>query len=209
MRVYVARHGETDWNYQGRYQGQRDESSLTELGLRQAHALARALVESGAARVIASPLQRCVQTARPIAESLGAKLETDGRLLEIAHGTWEARLREEIERTDHSRMRAWMEAPQTVSFDGGESLLDVDRRWRAFADSLAGDNDVVVVTHDVLVRLAILAATHRRTAELWQPRVRNGAYALFERRRAAWNLLEECQDGHLDGLLADASRQAL
>jgi phosphoserine phosphatase len=208
MRLYVARHGETDWNYEGRYQGQR-ESVLTDLGRRQARALAGALAESGAGRVIASPLQRCVETARPLADRLLADIETDARLLEIAHGTWEGRLREEIERADGERLRAWREAPHTVTFAGGESLADVDRRWRAFADSLAGENDVVVVTHDVLVRLAILGATGRRTSDLWQPRVRNGGYALFIKTPAAWSLVEECHDAHLGGLFADTERQAL
>jgi broad specificity phosphatase PhoE len=208
VRVYVARHGETDWNHAGRYQGQL-ESTLTDLGRLQALALANAVAESGARRVIASPLRRCVETARPIAERLGARVETDDRLLEIAHGTWEGRLRDEIERADAVRMRAWRNAPDTVTFEGGESLADVDHRWRAFAGALAGENHAVVVTHDVLVRLAILAATRRATGELWLPRVRNGGYALFDNDRGAWTLLEECHDAHLDGLLADTSRQAL
>ncbi|HKE36237.1 MAG TPA: histidine phosphatase family protein, partial [Candidatus Baltobacteraceae bacterium] len=94
MRLYVARHGETDWNYEGRYQGQR-ESTLTELGRRQAEALAGALADSGARRILSSPLRRCVDTARPLAERLGISVETDDRLLEIAHGNWEGRLRAE------------------------------------------------------------------------------------------------------------------
>jgi probable phosphoglycerate mutase len=208
MRLYVARHGETDWNYEGRYQGQR-ESTLTALGRSQATALASALADSGAARVIASPLQRCVETARPLAARLGTSVETDERLLEIAHGSWEGRLRQEIEQSDAERMRAWREAPHTVTFPGGESLLDVDRRWRGFADSLTGQAGIVVVTHDVLVRLAILAATQAKMAELWEPRVRNGGYAVFEKAPAGWDLVEECHDAHLDGLLADTSRQAL
>lgn len=208
MRLYLARHGETDWNYEGRYQGQR-ESVLTGLGRQQAQALATALTSSGAVRVVASPLKRCIETARPVADRLKTEVETDERLLEIAHGEWEGRLREEIARLDGERMRAWREAPETVSFPGGESLADVDRRWRAFADSLTGENDVVVVTHDVLVRLAILAARGRRPADLWQPCVRNGGYALLVKGPVGWNLLEECHDAHLDGLLADASRQAL
>ena len=208
MLLYVARHGESDWNHEGRYQGQR-ESSLTALGLRQARALAGALAHSGAARVIASPLRRCTETARPLAESLGAFLETDGRLLEIAHGTWEGRLRDEIEREDGPRMLAWRHAPQTVTFEGGESLADVDRRWREFASSLSGEKDAIVVTHDVLVRLAVLEATGRGLAELWQPRVRNGGYAVLKKTEAGWALAQECCDEHLDGLLADAGRQAL
>jgi probable phosphoglycerate mutase len=208
VRLYVARHGETDWNYEGRYQGQL-ESTLTALGEAQAEALASTLAATAIGRVISSPLRRCTETARRVAERLSVPLEIDARLLEIAHGTWEGRLRSEIERSDPARMHDWRESPHRVVFEGGESLADVERRWRAFASSQLGENDVAVVTHDVLVRLAILAAADRPPSELWRPRVRNGGYALFERTGDAWQLVEECYDRHLDGLQADTSRQAL
>jgi broad specificity phosphatase PhoE len=207
--AYVARHGETDWNRAGRYQGQL-ESRLTELGRTQAAALANALRESGARRVIASPLARCVDTARPIAEALGVRLETDKRLIEIAHGTWEGRLRSEIELDDVATMTAWMKQPETVRFEGGESLADVATRWNAFAAELSGNNDdAVVVTHDVLVRIAVLLASGRPFQNLWEPRVQNGGYARFAVATARWQLLDECLDEHLAGMVADTSRQAL
>ena len=207
-RLYVARHGETNWNYEGRYQG-RLESQLSALGERQAAALASALASSGAKRVIASPLSRCTETAAPLARALGVAIETDDRLLEIAHGTWEGRLRDDIGRFDSERMQAWRRAPETVTFEGGESLADVAGRWRAFAGSLGGDNDVVVVTHDVLIRLAILDATGRGAREFWKPRVRNGAYAVLSGSGERWNLDAECCDEHVQGMLSDTSRQAL
>lgn len=137
---------------------------------------------------------------------------TDARLLEIAHGTWEGRLREEIERDDPRRMHAWRTAPQTVEFEGGESLADVDARWRSFAGALDAE-DTVVVTHDVVVRLAVLAAQGRPLSKLWKPFVHNGGYAVFEYRTIDagpnWKLVHECEDAHLQGLVADTSRQAL
>lgn len=205
--VYVARHGETDWNREGRYQGQR-ESNLTPLGLRQAGALAGELKRVRVARVVSSPLRRCLDTASPIASGSDVSLETDARLLEIAHGFWEGRLRSEIERDDAERMRAWLRAPETVVFPGGEGLSGVSERWSSFAREQRGETNVAVVTHDVLVRIAILAATGRPLSELWQPRVVNGGYAVFE-TNDRWHLVEECHDLHLAGLFADASRQAL
>jgi phosphoserine phosphatase len=207
-RVYVARHGETDWNRAGRYQGQR-ESELTELGKRQAVALGGALASSGVVRIIASPLQRCVQTAQPLAKRLGLAVETDPRLLDIAHGTWEGRLKGDLAREDPVRVLAWRSAPHTVRFDGGETLEDVARRWTSFVDSFRSENDVVVVTHDEVLRIALLWATHRAHAQLWEPRVVNGGYAIFDAALPRWALVEECSQDHLAGILADASRQAL
>jgi phosphoserine phosphatase len=206
--LYVARHGETDWNREGRYQGQR-ESHLTSTGRAQAEALANALGSEPITRVISSPLARCVDTAAPLAGRLGVDLEVDRRLLEIAHGTWEGRLRDEIERDDPQTMTAWRDRPDRVHFEGGESLEDVLARWRAFARSIDGKNDIAVVTHDVLVRLALLDAARRPLSRLWEPRVVNGGYARFHVEDGALRVLDECVDDHLGALLVDIARQAL
>ncbi len=205
--VYVVRHAESEANREGRYQGRHD-SPLSALGRQQAAALADALASSDAC-VISSPLSRCVETARPLAERLGVALRCDDRLIEIAHGTWEGRLRDEVEREDAARMRAWRTAPHEVRFEGGESLGDVDARWRSFVASRPDDADAVVVTHDVLVRLAILGATNRPLAQLWEPKAENAAYAVFEVEDGRWRLLSDCTTEHLAGLRADVSRQAL
>lgn len=206
--VYVVRHGESEANREGRYQGRLD-SPLSPLGHRQAAALANALTASKVACVISSPLRRCIETAVPVAARLGVALECDDRVIEIAHGTWEGRLSAEVEREDAARMHAWRRAPQHAQFDGGESLADVDARWRSFAATRRAEADAIVVTHDILVRLAILAATNRPLAQLWEPRVENAAYAIFEINDARWQLVSECCTTHLTGLRADISRQAL
>ncbi|HUA09731.1 MAG TPA: histidine phosphatase family protein [Candidatus Acidoferrales bacterium] len=205
--IFVARHGETDWNREGRYQGQR-ESQLTQMGRAQAEALAGALAGERIVRVISSPLQRCVATAIPIAQNLNVPLETDRDLIEIAHGTWEGRLREDIEREEPAAMRTWREHPERVRFEGGESLAQVDERWRAFVERLRGTGGVAIVTHDVVVRLAILMASQQPLARLWEPRVLNGGYAVF-RNGARWALERECVSEHLAGLVVDTAAQAL
>ncbi len=206
--IYVVRHGESEANREGRYQGRQD-SPLSSLGHRQAAALAAALGASKVTCVISSPLRRCIETAEPVAARLGVALVRDERLIEIAHGRWEGRLRAELEREDMARMHAWRTAPQQVRFDRGESLADVDARWRSFAASRPADADAVVVTHDILVRLAILSATNRPLAQLWEAEVENGAYAVFNINDVGWQLVRECCTTHLTGLRADVSRQAL
>ncbi|MBV8636849.1 MAG: histidine phosphatase family protein [Candidatus Eremiobacteraeota bacterium] len=208
MIVSIVRHGETDWNREGRYQGQR-ESRLTETGRQQANALADALGGARISRVISSPLARCVDTAAPLAARLGVDIEVDRRLIEISHGTWEGRLREDLEREDPEVLRAWRETPERVRFEGGESLDDVMQRWRAFARTIGENADVAIVTHDVLVRLALLDAAHRPLSQLWEPQVRNGAYARFSVDGGIWQVLDACVDDHLGDLLVDTARQAL
>ncbi len=208
MNVYVVRHGETDWNREGRYQGRR-ESKLTELGHAQALAVGIALAGRPIERIVSSPLVRCRETAHPLSERIGVAVHTDDRLIEIAHGTWEGRLRDEIARDEPAMMKQWRTHPERVRFAGGESLAEVLARWRAFAESVSGERDLAVVTHDVLVRVALLDATDRPLSRLWEPRVVNGGYARFSVEKGRWHVIEECVDAHLGALRSDPSEQAL
>ncbi len=206
--VYIARHGETTWNAVGRYQG-RLETPLSPLGQAQAQALAGALRDANIQRIISSPLSRCVQTALPLSMMTGVPIETDDRLLEIAHGTWEGRYRDEIARTELERYQMWRSHPEQVHFPGGESLQDVFNRWKSFVDGFHPDVNTLLMTHDVVVRIAVLERTGRPISELRTIRALNAAYACFKVEGDAWTLLTECEDGHLATLAADIERQAL
>ena len=206
--LYLARHGETDFNEEGRYQGQR-ESNLTARGCLQAERLATAMQGLGVQRIISSPLTRCIQSAKPLATRLKLPIEISTDLIEIAHGTWEGRLRSEIEEHDPETMRAWRSQPDSVQFDGGETLAMVNARWNHFLGSLRDELTTVVMTHDVLVRLALLAANNRPLARFWEPVVKNGAYAWTVKDGGNVRVLNECVDAHLGDAVADTASQAL
>jgi broad specificity phosphatase PhoE len=210
LRVYVARHGETTWNLAGRYQGRR-ESGLTALGVQQGFALADAFVRIAPRieRIVASPLLRCSATAKFVADRLNIRLETDDRLLEIAHGTWEGRLRDEIAADDPERYAAWKERPGEVAFENGETLAQVGARWLNFAASFPDGAPALVVTHDAVVRVAILAAQGRPLGELWTVPVENAGFAEFEVAAGRWTLINANANAHLTGLRAATGGQAL
>jgi probable phosphoglycerate mutase len=185
---------------------------LTALGVCQGFALADAFahIEPRIERIVASPLLRCSATARFVAERLNIALETDDRLLEIAHGTWEGRLRDEIAANDPERFRAWKEHPSpAVGFEGGESLADVRARWCDFARAFLPDTPALVVTHDAIVRVAILEAQGRPLDDLWDVSVENAGFAEFERSPLGWTLERENVNAHLAGLRAAIGGQAL
>lgn len=206
--VYIARHGETTWNAVGRYQG-RLETPLSPLGQAQAQALAGALEDSGIARIVSSPLSRCMQTALPLSLKLDVRIEREPLLLEIAHGTWEGRYRDEIASTEPELYRTWREHPERVKFEGGESLAGVSQRWKAFVEGFEPLEDTLLVTHDVVVRLALLERTGRPLEELRHVHALNAAYAWFEVSGGVWTLRRECVAEHLAGLAAEPERQAL
>lgn len=206
--VYIARHGETTWNAVGRYQG-RIDAPLSTLGQAQAQALAGALEDKHIERIISSPLSRCVHTALPLSARIGVPVETDPLLIEIAHGNWEGRYRDEIAETEPELYRMWRNHPERVCFEGGESLADVSERWKTFVATFDPRVNTLIVTHDIVVRLAVLERTDHPMEELRSVRAMNAAYTRFEVRDGVWTLCEESASDHLSGLTADLERQAL
>ncbi len=210
MLLYLARHAETTWNLAGRYQGRR-ESALSARGMRQSRALAEAMatLPSPPARIVASPMHRTRATAAAVAERLNLPVTTDDALIEIAHGTWEGRMRDELAANDPERWRAWRERPADVAFEGGEALVDVLARWRRFRSSFAVDAPTLLVTHDAVVRVALIDIGAHTLADFWSQRVENAAYAVIDVDGATWRIVEPCVTGHLAELRASTERQAL
>jgi len=208
MRVYLARHGETTWNVDGRYQGQLNESELTSRGKLQAAGLADALGPAGVGAIISSPLRRCVQTASAVAETCNVKIQIQPLLREISHGTWEGLLKGDVQRTDPQTLALWRERPYGVTFDGGETLEAVTQRWNNFADDFRPPAPTLIVTHDVLVRLALIESGSYDPSEFWTIPCTNCGYAIFD-VTDRWRLVDPFVDRHLAGLSTDTSAQAL
>ena len=171
MRILLARHGETPWNAEGRYQGQED-IALSPVGEAQARALGERLRGLRIDRAVASPLARAMRTAElALGEERAALLRTDDGLMEIAHGTWEGLLAREIHERDPDRLRAWRDAPHEVLMPGGESLQHVlDRAWPALERACAGldaDGTLLVVAHDAVNRVLLCKVLGLPLARLW------------------------------------------
>jgi probable phosphoglycerate mutase len=159
MRILLARHGETSWNVEGRHQGQGYDIALSDVGRRQAEALAGRLKGLSLAHAAASPLLRAKETAELALGEQASKLKLDPALMEIAHGDWEGRLPSEIRELYPDLQRAWREDPAKVTLPGGESLqLVLDRAWPAFCQACQGlgeEDHLLVVTHDGVNRVLL------------------------------------------------------
>lgn len=153
--LFLIRHGETDWNVEGRYQGQADPP-LNERGKCQAHELVEKLAQVDLDLLYTSPLLRSEQTAEILASKLAIRVYKDERLMEIHQGDWQTRLRSEIEELYPDLFRRWETEPWEVTPPGGESLQQVQKRVYLAIDDLlqnhAGQR-IGIITHRIPIAL--------------------------------------------------------
>lgn len=192
MRILLARHGETPWNAEGRYQGQID-IPLSPVGEAQARALGERLKDVRIDRAVASPLARAQATARfALGPDRASLLQTDADIQEIAHGEWEGLLASEIAAKDPVRLKAWREEPDTVLMPGGESLRQVlERSWRGLqhaTEGLGEDDTLLLVAHDAVNRVILCRVLGIPLARLWS----------FRQAPTTLNLLEGEDAEHLE-----------
>lgn len=153
--IILIRHGETDWNIEGRYQGQADPP-LNSKGLLQAQQLVRELKESSPDILYTSPLLRTRQTADILASKWSIPVIDEPRLMEIHQGDWQTRLRSEIETLYPDLFSEWETNPWNVSPPGGEHLSEVQSRVNAAIDEIAASDPhqkIGIVTHRIPIAL--------------------------------------------------------
>ena len=162
-RLWLVRHGQTDWNAARRWQGHADPG-LSEIGRAQAVALADTLsqaTERPWSRLFASDLARARETAAILAGRLDLETEIDLRLRELDVGDWSGLTRVEIEVRDRERLLAFEAGDLSVLPGGGESRIELALRACAFAAEVAErfpDEDLLVVTHLGVVRALVPGA---------------------------------------------------
>jgi broad specificity phosphatase PhoE len=160
--VFLTRHGETDWNLEGRWQGHTDVP-LNDNGRTQAVAVAEALRSAGLSGVVASDLSRARETAQIVGAALGIEIAyLDADLRERTFGVFEGLTRIECERLHPEAWRAWVEEQRPAS--GVEPPEAVAARVLAAIGRAANrvardDAPVLVVTHGGALRAAVRAAT--------------------------------------------------
>lgn len=156
-QLCLVRHGQTDWNLEGRYQGQSDVP-LNENGFAQAMQLAEQLKGETFAAIYSSDLLRARQTAQPVAKMLGMPVQIEPRLREINQGEWEGVLVEDI-RARYAEL--WSQRtvdPASVRPPGGETVGEVAARVYAALDDIARlfpTERALIVSHGLSIATAI------------------------------------------------------
>ena len=167
QKLILIRHGQTDWNTEGRVQG---GGKLNEVGISQCHALAIELQSSQLSVVYTSPSQRAHETASIIATNLSRPIYTTPLLKDLDYGIWSGALLEHLMSDDPELFERWQKHPERVTFPEGESLSDLRLRVSTFLNCVTKKHpkeNLAIVTHEspiismVAIALEIPDSSHR------------------------------------------------
>jgi probable phosphomutase (TIGR03848 family) len=159
--ILLIRHGENDYVKKGRLAGRQPGIHLNDTGRKQAQALAENLIQKldkGAVKAIySSPLERTMETAEPVAESLGLEIISRPGLIETDYGEWQNKKLKGL-----SRLKIWrlvQYSPSLMRFPGGETFAEAQMRICQEIEAICRVHEpkdiVICVTHADPIKLAV------------------------------------------------------
>jgi len=208
-RILFVRHGVTDWNREGRFQGHQDPP-LSADGLDEARLVASRIAASPdeqPARIVTSPLLRSLQTAEAIATAMDGSdmaVESDRRLMELGQGDWEGRTHAELEVSDAVRYAAWRRSSPRQPPPGGESLEAATERVGAALGEILGGADrgawpLCLVAHGGSLRIAARRLLGIDLPTAWHVELDNASLSVLDWDRDGWRLVSWNDVTHLLG----------
>jgi len=167
--IFLARHGQTDYNLGRRFQGLLPVP-LNETGRRQAAELAELAAAHDFRALWCSPLTRARETADIVGARIGLEPIEDSRLVETDTGDWTDRWWSDVEKEDPDGLAAFLRSDPDFAFPGGESYKEqTARSVDALRDIAKGAKPALVVCHAMVIRLVVMHLGRGSHA------VRNGA----------------------------------
>jgi alpha-ribazole phosphatase len=170
IKLFLVRHGETDWNINYRFQGQTDVP-LNEKGREQAEAITQRLASQEIQAIYASDLSRAWDTAVTIAANHKIEISPEPRLREASFGQWEGSTYAEILTLDPAAIKAWREDIANFSPPGGEILNQIAERVNAVYQEIIAnhaDQNILLVAHGGSLQILICLLIGLPVENFWQ-----------------------------------------
>lgn len=209
-KIYLVRHGESVANTKGIYQGQTYNTLLSNVGKKQAEALANYFVDKEVEMILASPLRRTKETARKVANLKHLKIFDTPEVIETNHGEWEGLEKKVILNRWPNIYQLWLNKPSEVRFPGGETFLETRKRiicwWNRITKE---DTNLLVVTHDNIIRIIVAEILGLDLDNIWKFRLNPAAVTVIEVQNGTCQLLTLDEKSHLKELLVNLNNHAL
>lgn len=171
MRLYITRHGETEWNKAGKMQGWQN-SNLTEKGIANAKKLGESLKDIEFDCIYSSPLGRALDTAKYIRGSKTTQIILKDSLKEMGFGCWEGVDHNEVERLYPVQRHNFWSKPHLYEPVDGESYQQLISRVEALLKEVTGDKsagNVLIVTHAAVKKAIYSILKGLPLEEFWGP----------------------------------------
>ncbi|WP_255283500.1 histidine phosphatase family protein, partial [Bacillus cereus] len=171
MRIYLTRHGQTEWNIENRMQGWKD-SALTPEGINNAISLGNSLKNIEFNAIYTSTSSRAVNTAKLLSSQSNTSLILNPNLREINMGAWEGKTHEEIKKAYPAQYKNFWENPIYYEPDGGETLEQfVDRVVSVFNTIISThqEGNILIVTHAIFLKALLMHVKGESITNLWDP----------------------------------------
>ena len=175
MKLFLTRHGQTDWNIARRYQGH-SNTELNQVGIRQAEQLAKRLLAETIHAIYSSDLSRAMTTAEIIAnaQEQAPVFRSDMRWRELSFGNWEGMTYREMSAHSPELFDAWMKDSLTISTPNGETHRQLAERVQAAFDEIKAkhkEETVLVVGHSGSMQTLLALLLGVDLSRYWQFRV--------------------------------------
>ncbi len=169
-RVYLVRHGTTDWNKEEIFRG-RVDCKLNETGQAEARALAGYFRDIPVEVIYSSPLSRATETAQVIAAAKGLRVLPDPAFVDMDFGAWQRMPLREVKEKYPELYRVWREQPQAMTPPGGENLPQVRARaWEGLRRIVQENPEraLLIISHRVVTKVLICAVLGLDDSHFWQ-----------------------------------------
>ena len=186
-KIILIRHGETDWNREQVFRG-RIDVALNAVGVTQARAVKESLKDTGIDGICSSPLSRAFKTASIVGENRNVAVRVEEGFTDIDFGAWQGLSHREVKEEYNDLYETWLTQPQFVTFPGGESLDDVQKRSIQALEGTLKNNPgktLALVSHRVVLKVLLCTMLGLELSHFWYLRQDTCAINRFE-----------CKDSH-------------
>lgn len=201
MKIYLVRHGETNWNLEQKMQGSYD-SDLTENGVNDAKLLGESLKNINFNAIYSSPLGRAADTAKYVAGDRDIEIIYKDELKEMNFGIFEGELYEDIKEKYSTEWDNFWNKPHLYKSIEGEEYTEVIDRAKSILNEVIENHkegNILVVTHTALIKAIYSIIKNLTLEEYWkEPYIHNTCLSVIEVIDGKARFVLECDTSHLE-----------
>jgi phosphoserine phosphatase len=185
-KIFLARHGQTEWNRENRVQGRVQHIQLNENGVRQSERLAERLEKENIDIVYSSPLERALQTAEIVAEKHNLSIITHEGLAERRFGHLDGLTMDEFRKKHPAVWKSYMEDRDLHGVDGAETVKELRERGVAAFDEIIKMNpgkNILIITHAGILKVII---HHLTKEDVFSSNQHNCCLNILTEKQGTW-----------------------